>query len=103
MNTQTTKQQELFFLWIQGSIIKLTELGLGSVESPKPLTNEEWEKYKEVDENRDLIPDIALEAIFKTLDPHFNQKIQNLLWLLCQYKNNRTEFMRHSLEILMDK
>jgi hypothetical protein len=103
MNTQTTKQQELFFLWIQGSIIKLTELGLGSVESPKPLTNEEWEKYKEVDENRDLIPDIALEAIFKTLDPDFSQNIQNLVWLLCQYKNNRTEFMRHSLEILMDK
>lgn len=102
MTTQTTKQQELHFLWIQGTLIKLTELGL-ILTPPKPLTNEEWEQYKDVDENRDLITDIALEIIFKKLDPECTQDTKDIIWLLCQYKNNRTEFMRHSLDILVNK
>jgi hypothetical protein len=102
MNTQTTKQQELFFLWIQGSLIKLAELGF-ILASPEPLTEEQWKEYNEVDENRDLIPDIALEVMFIGFYPDYQKNIQDIVLLLCQYKNNRTELTKYYLEFLMSK
>lgn len=101
----TTKQQEMHLLWVLGSIQKLSELGV--IQNP-PLTlyEQSWNMYHDVDENRDLIPDIAVEVIikfgieagdFNAVDP------QNIIDILCEYKNNRIEFVKKALNILYSK
>lgn len=92
-------------IWVMGSFSKLVHLGMVQ-DAPMNLTDEGWDFYNQIDQNRDLISDSEIRAIVEAgvrsgdfIAPDKN----GIIHLLCDYKNKREEMVRYCLESMIKK
>jgi hypothetical protein len=94
----------LQILWIAGCLERLATLGFFEEEVPYVLSSEAVDTYVKVDENRhSIITDDEVKEIIPvyvriTSDlPMKDDDIDIITELVLQYKNNRTEMVKHAL------
>lgn len=92
-------------LWVVGAAERLATLGLLSPDIPLHLTSDAVEDYMEIDNHRDILfeSDFEIASIFNALAKCTNEEevddedLRNVVDLILEYKNNRTEVVRYAL------
>lgn len=106
MNTEMTIG-ELRVLWIVGAAERLATLGILSGDIPVRLTLDAVDTYIEIDDKRQFLfeSDYQLAEYFTELANHLSEDeissedMNCMIGLLLEYKNNRTELVRHALSL----
>ena len=104
MNAQLSID-ECKVMWVVGALERLATLGLISSDIPLALTADAIDDYMEIDEYRDqLFPnDFEITQIFKGIANSSNEReveledMNDVIDLLLEYKNNRTEIVKYAL------
>ena len=92
-------------LWVVGAAERLATLGLLSPDIPLKLTAEAVDDFIEIDENVDLLfpNDFEIANIFRQIAESNNEyevereDINQVIRLILEYKNNRTELVKYAL------
>ena len=104
MSTQLSID-ECKVMWVVGALERLATLGLLSSDIPLALTADAVDDYMEIDEYRNqLFPnDFEVTQIFKAIANSSNERevepeeMSDVIDLLLEYKNNRTEIVKYAL------
>lgn len=92
-------------LWVVGAAERLATLGLLSPDIPMKLTADAVDDFIEIDENVDLLfpNDFEIASIFRQIASSENEYEVNkedtnqVIRLILEYKNNRTELVKYAL------
>ena len=92
-------------MWVVGAAERLATLGLLSPDVPLKLSSESIDYFIEIDEHRDILfsSDFEIVQIFKAIANSENQievsdeEIKDVIDLILEYKNNRTEIVKYAL------
>lgn len=92
-------------MWVVGAAERLATLGLLSPDVPLKLSSESIDYFIEIDEHRDILfsSDFEIAQIFKAIANSENdyevsdEDTKNVIDLILEYKNNRTEIVRYAL------
>jgi hypothetical protein len=106
MNHKLT-QEEAKVLWIIGSLERLATLGVLHPDLPYQVTQDAVDDYVELDDNRTTVfPNDAeirevLSALMKVEHETAptQKEIEDVAYVLLEYKNNRSEFVKHFLNL----
>lgn len=106
MNLSVTECQ---ILWVVGAAERLATLGMFGGDVPLRIPNSRIELYLELDEQRDLLFESNFEIykIFKSLVEEYQEEetdsedLQQMVDLLVEYKENRTELVKYALSHAM--
>jgi len=92
-------------MWIVGAAERLATLGMLSSDIPLKLTPDAVDDYIEIDNHRNLLfpDDFEIEQIFRIIAKAENEcevsddDMNDIIKLILEYKNNRTELMKYAL------
>jgi len=92
-------------MWVVGAAERLATLGLLSPDVPLKLSAESIDYFIEIDEHRDILfsSDFEIAQIFKAIANSENdyevsdEDTKNVIDLILEYKNNRTEIVKYAL------
>jgi hypothetical protein len=92
-------------LWVVGAAERLATLGMLSPDIPCRLTAKAVDDFIEIDNHRDILfdSDFEVASIFNALAASENaeevgpDELRDVVDLILQYKNNRTEIVRYAL------
>lgn len=92
-------------LWVVGTAERLATLGLLSPDIPVKLSADAVDNFIEIDEHRNLLfpNDFEIAQIFKAIAKSENEveveeeDINQIIDLILEYKNNRTEIVKYAL------
>ena len=92
-------------LWIVGAAERLATLGMLSPDIPVKLSADAVDNFIEIDEHRNLLfpNDFEIAQIFKAIAKSENEveveeeDINQIIDLILEYKNNRTEIVKYAL------
>ena len=92
-------------MWVVGAAERLATLGLLSPDVPLKLSADAVEDYLEIDNHRDQLfeSDFEIVQIFKAIANSENghevsdEDTKNVIDLILEYKNNRTDIVRYAL------
>jgi len=96
---------EIKILWIVGAAERLATLGMLSSDIPLKLTPDAVDDYIEIDNHRNLLfpDDFEIAQIFLAIAKAENEcevsddDMNDIIKLILEYKNNRTELMKYAL------
>ena len=96
---------EMKLLWIVGAAERLATLGMLSPDIPLKLSADAVDNFIEIDEHRNLLfpNDFEIAQIFKAIARSENEfeveekEINQIIDLILEYKNNRTEIVKYAL------
>jgi hypothetical protein len=92
-------------LWVVGAAERLATLGMLSPDIPLRLSSDAVDDYLEIDNHRDILfnSDFEVASIFNELAAIENDEevepddLRNVVDLILEYKNNRTEIVKYAL------
>jgi hypothetical protein len=104
MKTQMTIS-EIKILWVVGALERLATLGMLSSDIPLKLTPDAVDDYIEIDNHRNLLfsDDFEIAQIFLAIAKTENEcevsddDMNDIIKLILEYKNNRTELVKYAL------
>ncbi len=104
MKTQMTIS-EIKILWVVGALERLATLGMLSSDIPLKLTPDAVDDYIEIDNHRNLLfsDDFEIAQIFLAIAKAENEcevsddDMNQIIKLILEYKNNRTELVKYAL------
>lgn len=96
---------EMKLLWIVGAAERLATLGMLSPDIPLKLSADAVDNFIEIDEHRNLLfpNDFEIAQIFKAIARSENEfeveeeDTNQIIDLILEYKNNRTEIVKYAL------
>ena len=96
---------EMKLLWVIGAAERLATLGMLSPDIPVKLSADAVDNFIEIDEYRNLLfpNDFEIAQIFKAIARSENEfeveekEINQIIDLILEYKNNRTEIVKYAL------
>ena len=96
---------EMKLLWIVGAAERLATLGMLSPDIPLNLSADAVDYFVEIDNHRNLLfpNDFEIAQIFKVIARSENEfeveekEINQIIDLILEYKNNRTEIVKYAL------
>ena len=92
-------------MWVVGAAERLATMGLLSPDIPMKLTADAVDDFIEIDNDVDLLfpNEFEIAQIFKEIaNSHNEYEVDNedtnqIIRLILEYKNNRTELMKYAL------
>lgn len=92
-------------MWVVGAAERLATLGMLSPDIPVKLSADAVDNFIEIDEHRNLLfpNDFEIAQIFKAIARSENEveveeeEINQIIDLILEYKNNRTEIVKYAL------
>lgn len=92
-------------MWVVGAAERLATLGMLSSDIPLKLTPDVVDDYIEIDNHRNLLfpDDFEIAQIFLAIAKSENQhevsddEMNDVIKLILEYKNNRTEIVKYAL------
>jgi hypothetical protein len=104
MNAQLSID-ECKVMWVVGAAERLATMGLLSPDIPMKLTADAVDDFIEIDNDVDLLfpNEFEIAQIFKEIaNSHNEYEVDNedtnqIIRLILEYKNNRTELMKYAL------
>jgi hypothetical protein len=104
MNAQLSID-ECKVMWVVGAAERLATMGLLSPDIPMKLTSDAVDDFIEIDNDVDLLfpNEFEIAQIFKEIaNSHNEYEVDNedtnqIIRLILEYKNNRTELMKYAL------
>lgn len=92
-------------IWVIGVTERLATLGMLSPDIPVKLSADAVDNFIEIDEHRNLLfpNDFEIAQIFKAIAKSENEveveeeDINQIIDLILEYKNNRTEIVKYAL------
>jgi hypothetical protein len=104
MNAQLSID-ECKVMWVVGAAERLATMGLLSPDIPMKLTSDAVDDFIEIDNDVDLLfpNEFEIAQIFKAIaNSHNEYEVDNedtnqVIRLILEYKNNRTELMKYAL------
>lgn len=92
-------------LWVVGAAERLATMGLLSPNIPMNLTSDAVEDFIEIDQNVNLLfpNEFEIASIFREIASIYNENevdnenLNQIVHLILEYKNNRTELMKFAL------
>lgn len=96
---------EIKILWVVGALERLATLGMLSSDIPLKLTPDAVDDYIEIDNHRNLLfsDDFEIAQIFLAIAKAENEcevsddDMNQIIKLILEYKNNRTELVKYAL------
>jgi hypothetical protein len=96
---------ECKMIWVIGAAERLATLGMLSPDIPLKLSADAVDNFIEIDEHRNLLfpNDFEIAQIFKAIARSENEfeveekEINQIIDLILEYKNNRTEIVKYAL------
>ena len=104
MNAQLSID-ECKVMWVVGAAERLATMGLLSPDIPMKLTSDAVDDFIEIDNDVDLLfpNEFEIAQIFKEIANSHNEyevdseDTNQIIRLILEYKNNRTELMKYAL------
>jgi len=92
-------------LWVVGAAERLATLGMLSPDIPLRLSSDAVDDYLEIDNHRDILfeSDFEIASIFNAIAESENDEevepedTRQIVDLILEYKNNRTEIVKYAL------
>lgn len=100
------KNLESKIMWVVGAAERLATLGIFGGDVPFRITPQGLDEYLMLDEYRDYLfeSDIEVVEVFKNIvldtideDDFDKEDFDQMVYLLLEYKNNRTELVKYAL------
>jgi len=102
---------ECKIIWVVGALERLATLGMLNSNVPLKLSSETVDDFVEIDQYRNFLfeSDFEISSIFNSIanvenenEGNFNE-MESIVRLILEYKNHRTELVKHALESSLHK